>query len=114
MLSTRAPAKPGAEIQERRDRRLLRANNAGHTRGPWAYTVHGDGYHIESRANGLYTFVATVHGMRPHDARLIAVAPELLAAVGELLADRDARGLCDCPAVTRARRAAAKATGEGV
>jgi hypothetical protein len=42
------------------------------------------------------------------NARLIAAAPDLLAALQDLLAHRDELGLHDYPAVTRARAVLAK------
>ena len=49
------------------------------TPGPWTWGAHGDGYHITGEIRGLWAKVATVHGMRPDNARLIAAAPDLLA-----------------------------------
>ncbi len=46
---------------------------------PWKCRVSSDGYHITGEMRGQWTNVATVHGMRPDDARLITLAPDLLA-----------------------------------
>src|SRR6185437_1422976 len=61
----------------------LSSKTSPHTPGPWKAAPKGDGWHITAEAPkglyGLYTFVATVHGMRGNDAKLIAAAPNLLA-----------------------------------
>ena len=66
-----------------------------HTPGPWKAAPKGDGWHITAEAPkglyGLYTFIATVHGMRGADAKLIAASPNLLA-----LARQYASECCDC------------------
>ena len=94
-----------------------------HTPGPWTWegitqTATGRGYYAIS-TDGRE--VAAVGRCTPHDARLIAAAPELLAALEELAAFAD---LCNtalvssgehvagpCPYVDRARQAIAKAEG---
>jgi hypothetical protein len=57
----------------------------------WEWSVHGDGYHITTTTRGQWTKIATVHGMNPDIARLIAATPRLLA-----LAYQYARECGDC------------------
>lgn len=62
-----------------------------HTPGPWRYYKQGDGtrFHITARANGTpgnhVDDFATVDIRKEDNARLIAAAPELLAAAIALL-----------------------------
>lgn len=63
--------------------------SAKHTPGPWRYEEHYDGYEILSSSKEMSATVATL-GMRLSetgraDARLIAAAPELLAACKDAL-----------------------------
>lgn len=52
---------------------------AKHTAAPWRVDTTGYGYLIMARVSPELTArVATVHGMRPDDAHLIATAPALL------------------------------------
>lgn len=74
-----------------------------HTPGPWAHTDYGS---IKDANNA--TVAEVLPGGRTADARLIAAAPDLLAALEEVvsLSDRDHA------AWDRARAAIAKAKGE--
>lgn len=61
-----------------------------HTPGPWTCDPNGDGWRVTAHTpmkdgGKLFTRVATVHGMKGYDARLIGAAPELLAALRRLV-----------------------------
>lgn len=52
------------------------------TPGPWVASPHGDGWHIvahtpQKAGSAIFTRVATAHGMKGNDAKLIAAAPDL-------------------------------------
>jgi len=101
--------------------------NVKHTPGPWktdSNTITGQYTLVFDRAGDLVAH--TAHGMDPADidvygpeceanARLIAAAPDLLAACQELVALWQAEGgrllLSDSPSIVRARAAIAKAGG---
>lgn len=60
--------------------------NEQHTPAPWNCAPQGDGWHITAHTpmkggETLFTRVATAHGMKGNDARLIAASPDLLALV---------------------------------
>jgi len=69
--------------------RVVAAVSAGHTPGPWRFELaigpHGQKCYHTIKCNE-YDYVASTWG-KPHEAnaRLIAAAPELLAALKELL-----------------------------
>jgi hypothetical protein len=90
-----------------------------HTPGPWGFTptgVDGDGWWIGTDEQN----VARSFGYRDHprnlaDVRLLAAAPDMLAALQELVAhdERDQQhGWVSHPRLDKARAAIAKATGE--
>lgn len=82
------------------------------TPGPWTATaVNEDGAYTQWRIDPRVADVFWVNKTGAANARLIAAAPDLLAALRELIADRDAHGWPDFPASERARAAIAKATG---
>lgn len=70
---------------------MTRKRQSSHTPGPWKSEPNGDGWRITAIRKGLFTRVATVHGMKGDDARLIAHSPDLLA-----LAHQYARECGDC------------------
>ena len=85
---------------------------AQHTPGPWQYGIGNDGASIVSGD------VVIGHTFEPDDARLIAAAPDLLAALIEAVAEFDAANneldngyFHDTGAIVLARNAIAKATG---
>ena len=91
-----------------------------YTPGPW----HVTGYHVEARAGAIATVCDAGDGDTEGDAnaRLIAAAPELLAALQELVAEWDARHAdedhrtgytLDTWGVQLARAAIATAIGDG-
>lgn len=58
------------------------------TPGPWAATPHGDGWHIVAHTPRpmkggamFYSRIATAHGMKGDDAKLLAAAPDLADAL---------------------------------
>lgn len=78
-----------------------------HTPGPWSVspTKHRT---IIASAQGFH--VAAMDDVSPADAALIAAAPDLLAALQEML--KYAEGFEDADHVIDARAAIARATGE--
>ena len=88
---------------------------AQHTPGPWEHTGQGDIVGKEDNGYGLgyvdvcSVYLRTVRGRTNANARLIAAAPDLLAALQSVLANSlDSQGLAD--AHKQARAAIAKAT----
>ena len=91
-----------------------------HTQGPWSYTA--DMYGLDNMrvfgvndatGNGVANCGYDGKGESMVNARLIAAAPDMLAALESLLADCEAYGLTDNDAHLREARAAiAKAKGE--
>lgn len=96
-----------------------------HTAGPWAYAYTDEdesrcGYLVtKSATNVPVAFIASANPSdgREHIARLIAAAPDLLAALQELIAEYDATELergCipnETGGMIQARHAIAQATG---
>ncbi len=94
-----------------------------HTPGPWQYTFEGGTVAFIVEADGTTvaklstTENSTAHSALPSNARLIAAAPELLAALQEVTrclawhAQEHPVGM-DCVAVAKARAAIARATQE--
>ena len=77
---------------------------SAHTPGPWKHVGKG----LIATADESQV-VGTFHSAKGTDnAPLVIAAPELLAALVELIAHRDELGLGDYPAITRARAALAK------
>jgi hypothetical protein len=92
--------------------------SAKHTPGPWSiYSITFKGYHqIAGAQGGRVCQVLPFEDEYKANARLIAAAPELLAAIHVLLRDytavHDIGDLEMQPAIYQARAAIAKATGE--
>lgn len=86
---------------------------AGHTRGPWRAVMTSDGWFIVDRDDDLSHNV--LYGLPAAEleanARLAAAAPELLAALNELLHASPASGWEQKNARDRAQAAIAKAEG---
>lgn len=95
-----------------------------HTAAPWTFETRGDGYHVKGAIGGFPVRIATVHGMRADDARLIAAAPDLLALARQYAAECgecDGMGRTtnpmlgqsevDCPDCVEIRQVIAKAVG---
>ena len=89
-----------------------------HTPGPWIWGKDYDGLYGAGPDNDVLTF-ARYEGMwlaygshREADARLIAAAPELLAALIALERTAGIPAMNDDPVRVKARAAIAKATGE--
>ena len=90
-----------------------------HTPGPWTIT-DGQNHRVYLINHGRDAVGETVYTdtRNPADARLIAAAPDLLAALKNILREHDALQMAEgrtgdrWPATTRARAAIAKATGE--
>ena len=80
---------------------------AQHTPGPWQYGIGNDGASIVSGD------VVIGHTFEPDDARLIAAAPDLLAALQEALHDLAGLSQWDhtSACARNVRAAIAKATG---
>ena len=95
--------------------------SSAHTPGEWFYRICGDGFVIRSR--GAQGPIAGINGSRPitdaeANARLIAAAPELLAALNDALEALDAHAINYEPTGSNGktarqvvRAAIAKATG---
>jgi hypothetical protein len=90
--------------------------NATHTPGPWEATV--DGFIGHTCPDGdWYVIAAMSHDRAPEtvnsDARLIAAAPDLLAAIKDIVAASDANdGDSLANAIQASRAAIAKAKGK--
>ena len=90
-----------------------------HTPGPWQI-ANGEDRRVYLINHGRDAVGETVYTdtRNPADARLIAAAPDLLAALKGILREHDALQMAEgrtgdrWPAATRARAAIAKATGE--
>ena len=89
-----------------------------HTQGPWAIHSQGAGFEVESGHGDIVAQAQQVYGDRRHEvrranAKLIAAAPELLAALEAItdLYDTD-EGCRSLPEYKAARAAIAKAKGE--
>ena len=90
-----------------------------HTPGPWTI-ANGEDRRVYLINHGRDAVGETVYTdtRNPADARLIAAAPDLLAALKGILREHDALQMAEgrtgdrWPAATRARAAIAKATGE--
>lgn len=88
-----------------------------HTPGPWTHEGQGDITGIEDNGFGrgpvdvCSVYLRTVEGRHEANARLIAAAPDLLAALNTWLAQYSAEEYEDCPEVVQTRAAIAKATG---
>jgi hypothetical protein len=86
---------------------------SGHTAGPWRYRPYYRGGFQVTDASGTPIPVAgeisVADDVKEANSRLIAAAPELLAACEDVLSDPD----CDLysSAIARVRAAVAKATG---
>ncbi len=82
---------------------------SAHTPGPWWVDVH---VNVMCK-DGLVAFPGIAAGLPQADnARLIAAAPDLLAACQAYIADRAEAGcVAESPAVKAMRAAIAKATG---
>lgn len=63
------------------------ANETKHTPGPWQFSTEGKVF--GGAATGLIATVTGRDDARQADARLIAAAPELLAALEAYVADHD-------------------------
>lgn len=91
---------------------------ASHTPGPWGIEMHNDTLWIAIPGTFGPKVIAEVdtgfdepfESQQHANARLIAAAPDLLAALKELADSCDA--IPGCPVTTRARMAIHKATGE--
>jgi hypothetical protein len=92
---------------------------AQHTPGPWRISdgVSSHVYLIDGRIDGQSSAVAEIvfaHARNPADARLIAAAPDLLAALRDVLRIATAASIGvsgNQPRLDRARAAIAKAEG---
>ena len=90
-----------------------------HTPGPWTI-ADGESRRVYLINHGRDAVGETVYTetRNPADARLIAAAPDLLAALKGILREHDALQMAEgrtgdrWPAATRARAAITKATGE--
>lgn len=91
---------------------------SGHTRGPWKVTDIGfDGFEVEDGAGRVVAQAAMINPVRRREdnderranARLIAAAPDLLAALREVLEHSDCRSVA---ALRAARAAIARAEGK--
>lgn len=76
-----------------------------HTKGPWEI-VSGTKY------KGNYEITAAIDGEHEANARLIAAAPELLAALKNLLTEIEAHDIHAPARIAFAKKAIAKAGGE--
>ena len=94
-----------------------------HTPGPWFYETGNTEALIVERdgttvAELQTTYQTTAHRSLEANARLIAAAPDLLAALKGILREHDALQMAEgrtgdrWPAATRTRAAITKATGE--
>lgn len=95
-----------------------------HTPGPWEHTGQGDIVGKEDNGYGLgyvdvcSVYLRTVRGRTNANSRLIAAAPDLLAALREIADDYADRFDLTCPStnpgikstIAQARAAIAKAT----
>ena len=86
---------------------------SAHTPGPWFVTTQDDYPTGEVSADpmGVRHIVTTYCDDAKANARLIAAAPELLAALGRLLESGDVLDAADAGALKQARAAIARATG---
>ena len=87
-----------------------------HTQGPWKVTDEGSQIVIQTFAPHPTGTLARVYrtDKRAHaDARLIAAAPDLLAALEALLADKYLSDPINAGRMAASRAAIAKATGKG-
>lgn len=86
-----------------------------HTQGPWSYIGNGDVVAKSDKYCGgekdIASVFLTVNDEDEANARLIAAAPDLLAALNTWLAQYSAEEYEDCPEVVQTRAAIAKATG---
>lgn len=81
-----------------------------HTPGPWVVVQHPDGWTIQNRATGAGACVASQYGdSNEANARLIAAAPDLLAALKDAVNWLD--DFDDNETLTAARAAILKAEG---
>lgn len=89
--------------------------NTKHTPGPWEMNVGQDGAVVYHPDQGTIADIPMDLSAHPHNARLIAAAPELLEALRELLNAPDPDEVEDATprfrAVMKAHAAIAKATG---
>lgn len=88
--------------------------SAKHTPGPWVFDTSNDGESVKA-SNGNYIIEDVYHADyvsgSTADRRLIAAAPELLEALQDMV-DYYGTASADVEALTKARAAIAKATGQ--
>ena len=97
-------------------------SNTTHTPGPWAaeYSSYGEEIWFGGEGCGMWTidppsvYMSGEEGgaTAAANARLIAAAPDLLAACKALLRQCECSGAPDSPDMAKARATIAKATGE--
>jgi len=80
-----------------------------HTPGPWEYDANDDAVY-GPEADG-FPFVMSTLNIKEPDARLIAAAPELLAALEHLMAQDNGPGCWTPEFESQVRAAIAKAKG---
>lgn len=99
----------------------MNSKQATHTPGPWTVVRNGDSNALIRYSDGENaSYIAQCndlqlcpeHGTVEANARLIAAAPDLLAALEELLADKYLADPINADRMANARAAIAKAKGQ--